>query len=75
MLVGINRTSMDMTGHQIHITIENKGIISLEKMNIKNYANINIPKRNKTEIAFAIGKAYEDLKNYEKSFKFYLKKS
>jgi hypothetical protein len=29
ILVGINRTSMDMSGHQIHITIENNGIIRI----------------------------------------------
>ena len=29
MLVGINRTSMDMSGRQIHITIVNKGIVRI----------------------------------------------
>ena len=29
MLVGINRTSMDMSGHQIQITIANKGIVRI----------------------------------------------
>lgn len=38
---------------------------------MKSYENIKIPKKNKTELFFAIGKAYEDLKDYKKSFDFF----
>ena len=35
MLVGINRTSMDMTGNQIHITIENKVIVRIKRKDLE----------------------------------------
>ena len=37
----------------------------------KIFNNKNIPIEHKTEISFALGKAYEDIKNYDKSFYFY----
>ena len=38
----------------------------------KTYEKINISDiENKTNLAFALGKAYEDIKNYDKSFSFY----
>jgi tetratricopeptide (TPR) repeat protein len=37
----------------------------------KSYEKKNITQQGKVEIAFALGKAYEDIKNYEKSFYFY----
>ena len=37
----------------------------------KIYENQNTSLSGKTEIAFALGKAYEDIKNYDKSYNFY----
>jgi len=49
-------------------TINNKHLINLKKI----YQNIKPPDiKNKIDIGFALGKAYEDIKDFEKSFDYY----
>jgi len=46
---------------------EDKHFIFLEKL----YENNEVIKKNKKELAFALGKAYEDMNNFDKAFKFF----
>ncbi len=48
-------------------SIDNKHLNVLNKL----YKDEKIPLKNKTELLFALGKAYEDLKNYEESYNYY----
>ena len=49
---------------------EDKHFIFLEKL----YENNEVIKKNKKELAFALGKAYEDMNNFDKAFKFFFDK-
>ncbi len=47
---------------------KNSHLLQMEKINLEK----NIPENEKIDLYMALGKANEDLKNYEKSFNFYL---
>jgi len=60
------------TAHRIlsqitEYTVNNKHFIFLKK----SYQNPEIDNRQKTEIAFALGKASEDIKDFSQAFKYY----
>ena len=46
---------------------EDKHFISLKKL----YEDKKVEKKNKKELAFALGKAYEDMKNFNKAFEYF----
>ena len=51
----------------IKYTKNNNHLILLNKI----YTNLNINNYEKAELAFALGKAYDDIKDYDNAFKFY----
>ena len=48
-------------------TLSNEHFVSLKNI----YDGSDIPNQQKSELAFALGKAYEDIKDYSKSFHYY----